>query len=414
MKKTIRISLIIIVVIFFIGFTLIFIKNYSKANIINIWTVDVGSRFDKYMEYIIDSFQKHNKKILVNWKDFSKDEIVKELYNAWHKDSLPDIITLETNILINKVNDNIFLDLKEYESKFSEKIFSGILNSNKREEKLLGIPWYANIEVLYVNKNIVKNLENIIENYFMKEKDFTSIFRNVKERFQKYGIVMSPESIKNLIFNGIHIIDSTGKVNINIEEVVEYFKKRQALFNDSIVPRKFLNFDDKLEIYIKGEVGIIDGNIKLIDNIEKISKEIYEDTVILPIPLGENNKRYCETTSLTVLKDSKNLEDSIKFIEFLIDESNQKELINNFSVLPINKNFTEKDFYVYGNSKKIQTKLVAYTSLENSEDYLFNINNYNEINNVIEKYSRTIYLENSDVDIEINKAQMEINEIGAN
>ena len=418
MKNTVVISIVIMLVVFLLSFSFLFNKRNVEKYTINIWTVDLKYRFDKYMEYIIDKFEKNTHNVIVKWNDYPEDKIISKLYEAWHQNTLPDIISLNTNNLINKLNEELILDLNGFNTNFSDIFFEGILNSNIKNNKLLGIPWYTTIDVLYVNKDIMKS-SNILEDVYPKvEEEFLNLLRNIKEESKKYGSVFAPETIRDLVFNGFNILNENGNVFINTKEVIDYFKKKQIQFEHLIVPKKFLNFDDKLYLYSNGEVGMIKANVKFIDNMEKISKEIYNGTSILPIPLGKNGERYSNTMSLSILKASKNYNIAMDFINFLVDESNQRELINNFNVLPVNKNIDVDNIFLHDNSKKAQAKIVAFKSLEKSRDFIFNIKNYDEIDNIIGKYSRSIYLEGKDVEKMINEAQDSINhftkEIGDN
>ena len=408
-KIIICISLLLVTIL---TFCFIYInRKEDHKQIVNIWTVDIGSRFNKYMEYLIDKFQNKNSDLKIVWKDFDEKDIISEIYESWHKNSLPDIISLSTNTLVNKLNKDLLYDLNELNVNFYDTFFEGILDSNKKDNKLLGIPWYTNIDVLYVNKSILDMCNIDKSHYPLTEKDFFNLLRNIKERSKKYGSVFNPENIKHLIYNGLKVIDSSDNVLINTPEIVEYFKKYQILFNNLIVPKKFLNFDDKLYLYSKGEVAMIKANVKFIDNMEKISKDIYNNTVVLPIPLGENNIRYADTVSLAIMKKSNKYKEAMKFMNFLVDKTNQIELINNFNILPVNKNINIDADISNKNSKKIQAKIIAFKSLEKSKDFTVNVNKFNEINNVIEKYSRNIYLEGLDVQNMIKEAQHTIDSL---
>ena len=100
------------------------VKIVDEENlIINIWTVDIKSRFDKYMRYIIEKYEKLNQNIKINWHDFQKDEIVLKLYEAWQSEELPDIVSLDTNTLVNKINEDLFVDLYEFDEGISSVFF---------------------------------------------------------------------------------------------------------------------------------------------------------------------------------------------------------------------------------------------------------------------------------------------------
>lgn len=202
------------------------VKIVDEENlIINIWTVDIKSRFDKYMRYIIEKYEKLNQNIKINWHDFQKDEIVLKLYEAWQSEELPDIVSLDTNTLVNKINEDLFVDLYEFDEGISSVFFDRLLKSNEKNGKLLGIPWYTDIKVLFINKKIMDNSGISEEQYPKTEEEFFNLLSVVKQNSGKFGSILEPENIKNLILNGLNIFDETGNVNINTEEIINYFKK---------------------------------------------------------------------------------------------------------------------------------------------------------------------------------------------
>lgn len=391
------------------------VKIVDEENlIINIWTVDIKSRFDKYMQYIIEKYENLNENIKINWHDFKKDEIVLKLYEAWQSGELPDIVSLDTNTLVNKINEDLFVDLYEFDEGISSVFFDGLLKSNEKNGKLLGIPWYTDIKVLFINKKIMDNSGISEEQYPKTEEEFFNLLSVVKQNSGKFGSILEPESIKNLIFNGLNIFDETGNVNINTEEIINYFKKYQTQFQDSIVPKEFLNFGDKIYLYANNEVAMLKANFSFMGSIEKISSGVYDDTIIFPIPLGKNNVRYSDTVNLSIVNNSKSLDETLDFINFVVNERNQTELINYFNVLPTNKSLMDIENFLINDSKIGQSKMIAFKSLENSQDFVYSIQNYNEISNIIEKYSRSIYLDGVNVEEFIGHAQNEINNFYVN
>lgn len=391
------------------------VKIVDEENlIINIWTVDIKSRFDKYMKYIIEKYEKLNQNIKINWHDFQKHEIISKLYESWQTGELPDIVSLDTNTLVNKINEDLFIDLYEFDQEILSVFFDGLLKSNEKNEKLLGIPWYTDIKVLLINKKIMDNSNIHEEQYPKTEEEFFNLLGVVKQNSGKFGSILEPESIKNLIFNRLNIFDETGNVNINTEEIINHFKKYQTQFQDLIVPREFLNFDDKIYLYANNEVAMLKTNFSFIGSIEKISREVYNDTIIFPIPLGKSSVRYSETVNLSIINNGKDLDKTLDFINFIVSERNQIELINYFNVLPTNKSLMDIENFLDNDSKIGQAKLIAFRSLENSQDFVCDMQNYNEISNIIEKYSRSIYLDGVNVEESIGNAQNEINNFYVN
>ena len=395
--------------------SVILYKYFSNKNsggskkTISIWTVEMKSEFEKYMTYLIDKYKRDNKNIEIYWSDFPKNEIATKLYEAWQSQTLPDIVSLDTNTLVNGINSSLFVNLNGYKESLSILIFPRLLETNEKDEKLLGFPWYTDVKILFINKKIMSESGINFEQYPKTEEEFFKILEVVKQNSQKFGSILEPDNIENLIFNGFDILDENGNVKIDKNEIIEYFKFCQNLFKNSSVPREFSNFDDKISLYANGEVAMIKSSFQFVSSIKKISEEIYNDTVIFPIPLGKEGVRFSNTISLSIVNNGKDFTSSLDFIKFILSDMNQIELFNNFNVLPVNKNLIDNQEFVDSIPDNNKPKLTAFLSLEDSKDFVFNIEHQNKISNIIEKYSRSIYLDDVDVEVLIKEAQNDIN-----
>ncbi len=383
----------------------------EEVSEINIWTVDMSSRLDKYKIYVTKKFEENNPKTKINWSNFSSYNIVSKLYASWQENNLPDIVSFDAQTLVNGINDELIVDLYKFDKEFLNRFFEGILKTSEKNNRLLGIPWYTDIKVLFINKFIMDKANISKDNYPKTESEFLELFGTIKNNSEKFGSVIEPESMKNLIFNGLDVINEDGNVYINKSSVINYFKYNQSKFKNKEVPKQFSNFDDKIYLYSNNEIAMIKSNFQFINSIKKISKEVYENTVIFPIPTGKDGIRYTDTTYLSIINNGKDESLSMEFIKFLLDDENQMELLNSFNVLPVTKKFLE-----FGSidesidSKLIEAKKVAFDSLDKAKDFIYNIKNYTPISNIIEKYSRSIYLDDIEVESVINDIQQEINQ----
>lgn len=406
----------IIFIIIFLNFMLMSCSSSKNLKtfwekeevVIDFWTMDMKTRFEKYIRYIIEKFENDHGNIKIVWNDFPHNEIVIKLYDSWKNGTLPDVITLDTKTLINKINSELLVNLKDYEEEFPYEFFEGLLSSTQKDGKQLGFPWYTDIKVLFINKEIMDNAGIFEENYPKNEEEFINSLKIIQSNSGKFGSVLEPDNIESLIFNGLNIFGEDSKIKIDKEEIENYFKTNQMLFNENVVPKDFFNFGDKIYLYANKEVAMIKSSFQFISNIEKISREVYENTIIYPLPLGKNNLRYSETMNLSIINDNENIEEAIEFMSFILNEDNQIEFANNFNLLPTNKSFIDSDIFVDDNLKVQEAQTIAFRSLVDSRDFVFNMENYDQISGIIEKYSRMIYLDCVDVKSYLQNAQLEI------
>ncbi len=249
----------IIFIIIFLNFMLISCSSSKNLKtfwekeevVIDFWTMDMKTRFEKYIRYVIEKFENDHRNIKIVWNDFPHNEIVIKLYDSWKNGTLPDVITLDTKTLINKINSELLVNLKDYEEEFSYEFFEGLLSSTQKDVKQLGFPWYTDIKVLFINKEIMDNAGIFEENYPKNEEEFINSLKVIQRNSGKFGSVLEPDNIESLIFNGLNIFGEDSKIKIDKEEIENYFKTNQMLFNENVVPKDFFNFGDKIYLVCK-------------------------------------------------------------------------------------------------------------------------------------------------------------------
>ena len=77
--------------------------------------------------------------------------------------------------------------------------------------------------------------------------------------------------------------------------------------------------------------------------------------------------------------------------------------------MPVVKETFKNEISNDENSKINKAKKVAFDSLNKGRDFIYNIEHYNQISNIVEKYSRSIYLDGLEVESVLGNAQQEIN-----
>ena len=159
---------------------------FEEQSVINLWTSNLKPRLDKYMKYVIEKFKKANPMIKINWTDFSTEEMVLNLYSSWQENNLPDIVSFDAKTLMNDINDELIVDLYKFDDEFLNTFFEGILKSSEKNNRLLGVPWFTDIKVLFINKSIM-DMSNIDEeNYPKNEDEFLNLMNVVKNNSGKH------------------------------------------------------------------------------------------------------------------------------------------------------------------------------------------------------------------------------------
>lgn len=132
MKKILLISLIILI-------GLISFQNEiinSKEITLTFWTIQLSPLYDDYINNVIDNFEKENPNVNIIWNDVDFNTYMNKYNMVKHTPLRPDIINLNTNMLIKLYNNNELYDLTPYSINIENDFYENILKSVTLEGKL--------------------------------------------------------------------------------------------------------------------------------------------------------------------------------------------------------------------------------------------------------------------------------------
>ena len=98
-------------------------------------------------------------------------------------------------------------------------------------------------------------------------------------------------------------------------------------------------------------------------------------------------------------KKAKNKEAALKFALYFTNESNQLKFAKLTTILPVNKNALNSDYFTkyIDNSLETKARIISAKQLQNIQRPLLNIKNKKELNTLSSNYVQQILINNSDI-----------------
>lgn len=354
-----------------------------------------GLEFQPKVIYFVDHISVAHQKVIEKFNEKYKNKIRVEVINVpFEKFSTNERKELLARYLRSKSDridvfsvDQIWiprftkwsLPLNEY---FDDSIKNNLINSSLQtcyyKDTLFAIPLYLDISVLYYREDLLKQLPDYQK---IKEKlqnsitweDFITIHKrlNTKNPF----FIFQAEDYEGLIcifsellasLNSSFVINDS--LNINTPESREALQFLVALVHKyKVSPYDVVRLKENpsYEYFIKNNGIFLRGwpSFLIDTNVSYYDPKIYKNLKRVPTPHFENGKRSSVFGgwNLMVSKYSKNKDEVITFIKFLISEEAQKIFYEQGGFLPSNSNiYNDKEFVNKNRDLKFYYELFQY------------------------------------------------------
>lgn len=333
----------------------------SDKTKVTFWHAMNGEQ-EKALEVLVEKFEKENTDIDVvlqnqsNYKDL-QNKLVSTMQSP---NNLPNISQGYAVWFDMAIKDNLLLDLTKQVNQSEYK--KEFIDSDKYNGRLYAVPFAKSTEVLYYNKDIVKELGLKIPTTFEEYEKFSKTildkkgiagggFDNLANYYQTY--VMDKENV--LINKDWNYSSKTSK------EAIEYLKNG--------VDKKYFRLAGA-DKYLSGafssnKVASFVGTNAGKSYVEKSAKFNWGMTK------APFNKSIAQGTDLVVFnKDKKQNEASVKLIEYLTSKESQNYWASKTGYIPVSKGSTSSD-KVLNEVQTYPTTLDAKRNQLYTEGYVF-------------------------------------------
>lgn len=363
-----------------------FFKKNDDQNTVVFWTLQLSS-FEKYINNIISEFEKENPKVKIQWIDVPYSEGEKRTLAAILTDNPPDLINLTPDFSLLLAQKNALYSISE--DKMSAFLPS-LVEMLKYNDNYFGIPFYATSAVTLFNSflfndKIPKTYDDLFE--IIPMNGIYSTMINFTENdtllklLNKYNI-NSPETI-------------------NSDEAVSFFKKIKKLYDKDYIPKESVTqtHRDSLEKYMSGKLIFLVTGANFINMIKENAPSVYHNTKVLPQLVGKSGKYDYSLMNFVIPKKSKNPEAALKFALFFTNKRNQLEFAKMTTILPVNKDALNDDYFMLAKKGDIQAeaRIISAKQLNNIQSPLKNIKNKKELNTLSSNYVQEILINNASI-----------------
>ena len=391
MKKTIL--LYILIFIFFFVFILFSQRNNNDNDktVITFWTLQLGT-FDKYINNIISEYEKENQSVKIKWVDVPYSEGEKRTLAAILSDNPPDLINLTPDFsallaqkkalyTINKEKLNQFLP--------------SILESLKYQNEYFGIPFYATSAVTLYNKDLTNKKISTYDELF-------SILPKKNSYLTMFSFTENDTLLKLLNKYGINSYE-----NINTDKSIYLFSQFKRMYDENIIPKECVTqtHRDALEKYMSGQLSYLVTGANFINMIKENAPSIYNSTGVIPQLVGDTNLYDFSLMNFVIPKKSKNPDSALDFAIYFTNKANQLELAKMTTVLPVNKDALNDNYFKFSKSTNIQdiARILSAKQLYNIQPSILNTNKKKDLNTLSANYIQEILINNKNIKYSLDK-----------
>lgn len=386
--------LLYILIIFFSFVAFLFFQQKNeinnKKNIV-FWTLQLGT-FDKYINNIINDFEKDYPQYKIKWIDVPYAEGEKRTLAAILTDNPPDLVNLtpDFSLLLAQKNALYTIDKKKL-----NQYLPSIIETLKYNEEYFGIPFYATSAITLYNKNLTnKKISNYNELFeFIPQKNSYTTMINFAENdtllklLNKYGI-NSPS-------------------NINSGKSIDIYKKLKELYDSNRVPKESITqtHRDSLEKYMSGQIAYLVTGANFLNMIKENAPTVYLATDVLPQLTGDTNLYDYSLMNFVIPKKAQNIDGAIDFALYFTNKANQLEFAKLTTILPVNKEALNDNYFKSIKTNNIQEKarIISANQLNNLQKPITNIKNKKELNTLSANYIQEILIRNKDIKETLDK-----------
>ena len=391
MKKAFLLYILIFILFFVFILSSQKIDNDDKKIVITFWTLQLGT-FDKYINNIISEYEKENKSVKIKWVDVPYSEGEKRTLAAILSDNPPDLINLTPDFSALLAQKKALYNIKKEKL---NQFLPSILESLKYDEEYFGIPFYATSAVTLYNKDLTNKKISTYDELFSilpKKNSYLTMFSftendTLLKLLNKFGI-NSPE-------------------NINSNKSIYLFSQFKRMYDGDIIPKECITqtHRDALEKYMSGQLLYLVTGANFINMIKENAPSVYNSTVVIPQLVGDTNLYDFSLMNFVIPKKSKNHDIALDFAIYFTNKANQLELAKMTTILPVNKDALNDDYFKFSKSANIQdtARIISAKQLYNIQTPILNTQKKKELNTLSANYIQEILINNKDIKYSLDK-----------
>ncbi|ATP40110.1 sugar ABC transporter substrate-binding protein [Solibacillus sp. R5-41] len=386
-------------------------KDKVENTSVEFWTISLQPTFNDYFNELIANYEKENPGVKIEWKDFPYDAIQNKLLTSIASKQAPDVVNLNTEFASQMASKGALTDFNKQLTEEQRSIyFDGIYNSTVVDNGAYALPWYTGIPVLYINTDLVEKAGLDIKAPPQTKADLANWGKQIQEKTGSFGYVFTMET-RSILEEGFKVAEG-GKAAFNNDEVKAYIQSNIELIKAGVIPKGIPAFAQQVQQFGSEQVAMMISSSSFINQLKTASPDVYKKTIAVPAPLGKAGIRFTNSMNLVVPNASDNVEAATAFAHYVTNDANQLAFSKAANTLPSTK-AAAKDEFFYKNDGTLegQALTASVESLDKASDFYLGIENANDVNKAFNKRLQNIYINDQDLNTELDAAEKEINDI---
>jgi len=382
-------------------------KSPKEEGSIKFWH-SIKAYNKEILNSIIDNYNQNSKgkKIVEVFQGNGEDLYLKLL----SKENLPDVIQIPVQFIPQLKEKGLIIDLS---SLISKKLIDDIPQKYwipfKEAKDIYAVPFINDVNVIYVNRNVLRVSGIIKETYPDTWEDIKEIALKIKENTKdKWSIFIPMENIYQFVsfvqsYTGRSIFDNN-RILVNKDEVIASMRFLQDLVYKYMVMPPKVTVDEGEQIFLSGNIGLMLASSSML--VYTLSN-LPHDLVVWHMPKSKGMSPVISSFGLSIIKSSTKREnEAFRFIEYLTNYDNSLRLHTHTGIPPLRRSAKESlDLLVF--YEENPNHIASVINLEKL-DVLNPDIDYSNTNKIIKSALEEIMIDGKDPEKVLNSAQKEI------
>lgn len=417
-KKCIVIILIIIAVLFFIASSCTRRDNVPPGKTkIEFWTISLKPTYDGYINGIINDYKKRRPDVIVEWIDMPISVVMQKLMASIAGDASPDVVNLNSGYAQVMAQNHALVCMDDIvPDKVKDRYFDGLWNAAGFKDKNYAIPWYVTTRVLMYNKKIFEKAGLDPQKPPKNWKQVEEYARKIKEKTGIYGYMPAIKILEDMQVHGVKVIsDDKNRALFNSPDGVEVLKWFVDMKKEGVMPAETLmeSYAGAVDRYQGGKLGMVIAGPTLLLKIKKDAPNVYDNTLVAPMPMGEGDVVPAATMNLVVPRASKHHEIAVDFALFVTNNRNQLDFCKLAPVVPSVEKAAKAEYFKKPKTDKLMGEAVRISieQLYRAKDLSLGLKNSAKLNRKMKEAVEAAFYERKSPKAALDEAAKEWNKI---
>lgn len=347
--------------------------NNSESSTVSFQTWNLkNDTYTPYFTKLISEFEKENPGVKVKWVDQPAENYDSKLSTDAAAGQLPDIVNVNEQQAYNLAKSGALLNLSKEAAGMAKDYLPQVWDGSKFsgngiDEGVYGFPWYLNIDVAYLNKDVFANCGLDINKPPKTYNDLFNQANTVNEKCggKSYMIAVPYVFPSQFEEYGVNFLSKDrSKFTFNSSKGVEYIQHYADLYKKGAIPKDGMNANiiNAEKLYFQGNIAYMLDSTSSVAAFKANAPQVYKQLDVAP--LATNKKNTLNPMLMAVNSQTKNKKMALKLANFLTNKKNQVEFSKKSNTYPSAAGAMDDPFFKSIDESTIEGKVLRVAKEE--------------------------------------------------